>query len=350
VLFLNRCSPKNFQSLSKFIWRFFIINKISIFALLFLISISLSGQGEWKIFNKENSGLPSNSIRLVVQDRCGNYWIATTDSGLVKFDGKNWEVFNKRNSGLPHNYVYAIDFDKEDNLWIGTYGGGLAKFDGKKKWEVFNQSNSGLSDNWIYSLIIDKQSTIWIGTFTGGLVKFDGKNWVVYNKFNSPLTQNKVTYLFIDDNDLLWVGTAERMFWIKDTLWINEKEMNYNSVDDACYWITSDKKGKIIFSYKFGSIVIYENEQFTIYNESNSEMPYQGFYGIACDSNGVIWAGTFGQGILKFYDGKWEPIRSKNSKLSDDMIFNIYIDRKGNIWFSTYRGGISIFNEIKIIL
>ncbi|NJD23539.1 MAG: hypothetical protein FIA82_12885, partial [Melioribacter sp.] len=40
----------------------------------------------WKHFDKENSGLPTNTIRCVTQDPKGIYWIGTWDAGLVKFD------------------------------------------------------------------------------------------------------------------------------------------------------------------------------------------------------------------------------------------------------------------------
>ena len=66
----------------------------------------INAQSEnWTHFNTNNSGLPTNSIRLVVQDKNGVYWIGTYDAGLVRFDGKTWKVYNTSNSKLPHNYV-----------------------------------------------------------------------------------------------------------------------------------------------------------------------------------------------------------------------------------------------------
>jgi len=47
----------------------------------------------FKNFNSEN-GLPENVIRCVIQDKDGFVW-ATTEGGLVRFDGYNFEIFRK---------------------------------------------------------------------------------------------------------------------------------------------------------------------------------------------------------------------------------------------------------------
>ena len=81
-------------------------------------SVSFLQTDNWKHFDKENSGLPTNTIRCVTQDQKGIYWIGTWDAGLVKFDGKNWTVYNTKNSGLPNNCVYSITFDKKENFTL----------------------------------------------------------------------------------------------------------------------------------------------------------------------------------------------------------------------------------------
>ena len=234
--------------------------------LFFLNSISFSQLEMWKHYDKTNSGLPTNCIRQVVQDKKGIYWIATLDSGLVRFDGKNWKVYNKSNSPIPHNYIYSIDFDKFGYIWIGTYGGGLVRFNGKDDWKIFNESNSGLPCNWIYTVAIDKYSNVWIGTSNGGFAIYNRKKWKVYNTENSILKEHKVTYIYFDKYNDAWIGTSGLMYRIKKGKWFSEEQFNYDSVDDACYWITEDGNKNVYFCYKFGSIVFYDWKKFTIYS------------------------------------------------------------------------------------
>jgi hypothetical protein len=48
--------------------------------------------------------------------------------GLAKFDGVKWTVYNKKNSGLPSDDINAIVIDEQGNKWIGTREGGLAVY------------------------------------------------------------------------------------------------------------------------------------------------------------------------------------------------------------------------------
>lgn len=60
---------------------------IKILLTLFLWnSVSFLQTNNWKHFDKDNSGLPTNTIRCVTQDRKGIYWIGTWDAGAVKDD------------------------------------------------------------------------------------------------------------------------------------------------------------------------------------------------------------------------------------------------------------------------
>ena len=313
---------------------------------IFVLVNCINAQSEtWTHFNKDNSGLPTNSIRLVVQDKNGVYWIGTYDAGLVRFDGKTWKVYNTSNSKLPHNYVYSIAFDHNQNLWIGTYGGGVAMFNGKNKWTIYNVSNSGLPGNWIYSVVVDKKSFVWISASSAGLARFDGRKWKVYNFQNSRLT-SKVTILFVDKNNTKWVGTSDSIFQItNNNKWKSEKEFGYFSNDYAAYWITSGRDGRILISYKYGSIVIYDGKEFKIYNTDNSKIPLNGFYSICEDQYRIIWCGNFGQGIVRFDGNDFKLINSTNSEIKDNLVFNIYPDSKNNKWFSTFYSGIFIYNE-----
>jgi ligand-binding sensor domain-containing protein len=309
-------------------------------------SVSFSQDNTWKHFDKANSGLPTNTIRCVTQDSRGIYWIATWDSGLVKYDGKKWTVFNTQNSGLPNNCVYSITFDKKGKLYIGTMGGGLAIFDGKSKWKIYDVKNSKIPENWIYSVALDKKSNIWVGTFSEGLGVFDGKQWKAYNKTNSILLDNKVTYIDIDKFDNKILATQRELVFIIDDEWKSESDMKIDSLDYIAYWISTTADGKKLISYKYGGgIVLFDGKNFQSFKKNNSTIPIEGFYSAVEDKKKIIYAGSFGEGVVSFDGIKWTLWDKSNSPLKDNLIFNIYVDSKNNKWFSTYFGGLSIYNE-----
>lgn len=313
-----------------------------------LISISRVEAGEWKFFNKDNSGISSNSIRQVVQDKKGNYWIASIDNGLIKFDGKKWTSYNTSNSKIPNNYIFYLTTDKYDNLWIGTFGGGLVKFDGKKKWKVYNSKNSGLPNDWIYAITIDKQNKIWIGTYSEGLVRFHNNKWKVYNNSNSILTSNKITALACDKKNNLWIATSDSLFFLEKNNLKTQSMISYSAVDETPYSIAAGDNN-VYIAYKFGGITVYDGNNFKIFKK-DSGLPIEGFYSVVVDRNKNVFASSFGLGVLKYTDGVWNHINSKNSELKEDTIFSTFVDSNNTKWFCTLNSGLCLFNEDSIAL
>ena len=57
----------------------------------------------------------------MIEDSKGNHWFVL-NNGLGKFDGQNWKYFTK-DSGLPSNRIFSIIEDKNGNIWFGSYKG-----------------------------------------------------------------------------------------------------------------------------------------------------------------------------------------------------------------------------------
>jgi len=115
------------------------IHTIVSLALIFISTNFLFSQTqEWIVYTN------GKYINCLADE--GEYlWVGTEHGGLVKLNKSNGDfiIYDKLNSGLPSNWVNAIAIDGQGNKWIGTNGGGLAKFDGVS-WTVYNSSNSGL--------------------------------------------------------------------------------------------------------------------------------------------------------------------------------------------------------------
>lgn len=77
---------------------------------------------------KENSLARIYSIN---QDKVGNVWVGTIDSGVWKYNPGTQNLTNYTTQhGLPSNAVTVIYKDKKEELWFGTTKG-LFKFDGQ---------------------------------------------------------------------------------------------------------------------------------------------------------------------------------------------------------------------------
>lgn len=90
-------------------------------------------QGAWQHFDQNNSALPHDDIATLLPDDTGGLWIATQNrfendvsGGLVYRNAQGeWRIFNTHNSGLPHDAIATLLSDGKSGLWVGTHFGGL---------------------------------------------------------------------------------------------------------------------------------------------------------------------------------------------------------------------------------
>ena len=129
-------------------------------------------EGKWQNFSEADSGLIDNTVNTITEDSEGKIWFAT-NKGLSVFDGKGWMSFTPFNSRIPDSPITAIAVDREGNRWMGTWGEGLCAFKKNGEWQTYTSKNSGIQDNRISTLIFDHKSNLWIGT-PSGLTMFPG--------------------------------------------------------------------------------------------------------------------------------------------------------------------------------
>jgi sugar lactone lactonase YvrE len=94
-----------------------------------------------------------------------------------------------------------------------------------------------------------------------------------------------------------------------------------------------------------------QTAEWTVYNTSNSGLPYNGATALAVDAQGNIWVGTGrwyafeGGGLAKFDGENWTVYNTSNSDLPNNDHTGLSIDAEGNIWSGT-ESGLSKFDEV----
>ena len=89
----------------------------------------------------------------VAVDSKGVVWVGTYSNGVSSFDGKSWTTYDRTNSKLSSNHVRVLAVDGQDRLWAGTEYG-LDIFDGKD-FTVYRMDNSDVLDNEIDALAVN---------------------------------------------------------------------------------------------------------------------------------------------------------------------------------------------------
>ena len=75
--------------------------------------------GQGKSFSNITSKISSPSFWDVLEDRRGNLWFATRDSGVYYYDGKTFQHFTTR-EGLASDQALHIYEEKTGNIWFVT--------------------------------------------------------------------------------------------------------------------------------------------------------------------------------------------------------------------------------------
>jgi len=161
-----------------------------------------------------------NQVNMLYESKTGEIYVATFTDGLFiipnnlknVYDTRQWIHIDKMHSGIPSDNVYGITEDKSGNIWLGTYTG-VSRYDPQTK-KINNvyvsPSGTAASPYILRTLFSDEKNVIWCGTDEGLVLIKDNK---VVNKYISndsdtnSLSNNRVTVIYGDRNNNIWVGT-----------------------------------------------------------------------------------------------------------------------------------------------
>ncbi|MCF6240490.1 MAG: ATP-binding protein [Bacteroidales bacterium] len=162
-----------------------------------------------------NKDLPDMTIRYIVQDDEGNYYVATRQTGVYKLskEHKVIERFNTSN-GLSSNYVLSLKFQNR-TLYVSTKGG----IDIIKNNKIIKQyrDKTGLADNLVFDLYIDG-NVIWAATIRG-LSRIQNDKIINFSKSNG-LKLSKIFSVIEDNYGYLWLPT------VKGLMRVEKKQLN----------------------------------------------------------------------------------------------------------------------------
>ena len=125
------------------------------------------------------------NITTITSDK-SFFWLGTNDAGIIRMDRKTGEqvVFDRNNSGIATNTMVSSLVSRDGTVWFGTYEGGLIRFRGGA---ITNFRSSGkpgeLANNNIWSICEDRQGNIWIGTLGSGVQRITRAG-----RFDTPIT------------------------------------------------------------------------------------------------------------------------------------------------------------------
>ena len=226
----------------------------------------------------------------VLEDRKGNIWFASRDSGVYCYNGKSFQHFTTKD-GLASNMALHIYEDRAGTIWFGA-----SRYDGKSFRNY--TTKDGFPSNSIRLLLEDKTGKFWFGAQGEDMFVYDGKTFTVL-KNKDGKAFNNVWSIIEDKKGNIWFGA--------DGLWRYDGRTFTKVSQKGTYIIIEDKKGNIWTTGEVNDVwtlsrydakSLYSKKPTVTEIKSQSVM----LLGILEDSKGNIWFGS-GGGVYR-YDGK----------------------------------------------
>lgn len=318
-----------------------------------------------------DSLLISGKILSLAIDNFGFLWIGTANAGLYKAkiineNGSikvvNHFISGATSSGLFSNEIHVIYEDRNFNLWIGT-GQGLNLFQAKKNRFIGFQNNpsdpGSLTHNSIYSIYLDNVGSLWVGTMYGlnriSMKTFTIERFYLNETNNRSLPHNTVRAIIEDNNSNLLIGTLGGLaiynrqsndfiryrYALHDQFGLNNDFVNCLICDkQGNVWIGTDKGGINKYNINQKPFEYFENE-----SQNSNSLSHNTINSIYED-NSNIWIGTAGGGLNKYIKSEkkfvhYNNIPQNSNSISSNFITSIHRDELGNLWVATWGGGLN---------
>ena len=299
------------------------------------------GAGLMRINDKQE--LTDNYIYDLESDDAGNIWLGT-DNGINIIQPENDRIELNQLSvkdGLPDFIVQCLEKDNKGNMWIGLYENGVCKVDLKsRKIEVPQPLR-----NWRYGPVNDLlaiDNRICIATDGKGILSYDlnfNQNLKFIKSDNADLS--RVKKLFSDKESNVWLVSQHEVSLSLGTKLEITSEIDGKEIRKV-HALTTAKDGKVWFGndegvFCFDPKAKIEHQQLKYYS-IGLDLKHQKIMSLFADHSGMIWAGTFGQGVIRLDPKTGNHIQfDEKDGLANSNILAIEGDEKA-IWFATLGG------------
>ena len=280
---------------------------------------------------QREQGLPQNSVHALAQTSEGYIWIGS-DDGVARFDGVRFVSFGLR-EGLRSGRVRVLLSTADGSLWIGTLGGGVTRLH-EGQFTTWTLADSLPSDS-ITALAEDGEHRVWIGTEAGLIIWQNGH--LAPLPAASDFRGKTVTAIGPGAKGSMWLALAgSGVFHYQSSRFDQLNDSIMESLLSDAHSLLEDARGRLWIGTGNDFVLCHEGSDWRRYRIARRLVrPFVG--SLSIQTNGTVWAGSIGEGLFQFQEGKLSSITTTNG-LADNAIEALLVDNENNLWVGTSAG------------
>lgn len=311
----------------------------------------------------------TDQIRMIRKDREGNFWFLTNNKGIYYYRTKEnstsyFCMSGKQQTALHSNTVADVVEDNNNFAWIIYADGVIDKFNIRSGAVVFRSNvlakkNNGKPE--IYSGTVDGRNNLWMFAFESpaGVYRYNLNSGTLDNFSTEStgirLNSNIINTIVTGDDGKIWIGTDHGGINLIDPLknsiqYLLNREDDAKSIRGNSVNLYKDNTG-IIWAGTFKQGVSYYHKgiiQFPLirhYLSDPASLPYEDVDCFAEDNNGNFWIATNGGGLINYNSVTKKYTRYKHdpndpNSLTNNVVISLCIDHEHKLWIGTYFGGL----------
>ena len=315
----------------------------------------------------------SNDLTSIKKDADGNFWFLTVRRGIYRYEPKTqtttfYNTLPKSPIKLYSSYVADVVPGLHDRMWIVYYDGVIDELDTRTN-QIMQRNNSLYTANngkgKSYSAMMDNNQNLWIYVNEDpiGVFAYNTKTTALQHFFKGApgisLNSNIINSIVQGDNNI-WIGTDHGGINMVNIAthsisYILNRPDDLRSIPGNSATLFKDNTG-IIWAGTFKQGISYYHKgiiQFPLvrhFDVDNTTLPNDDVDSFVEDAAGNLWIGTNGGGLV-FYDSKTKKYTqykhdpNNPNSLTNDIVISVCMDHNHQLWIGTYFGGLDRFDS-----
>ncbi|MEO6632911.1 MAG: two-component regulator propeller domain-containing protein, partial [Mucilaginibacter sp.] len=312
-------------------------------------------------------------VTRILRSGKSDVWFLCPQAGLYRYNElkkttRRYYHHHNSNPSLYSNSVTDIVQDTTGNIWLAYDDGVVEMFDIKRNaityhTDIFNKAANNKNKN--YSITVDSDGDLWVfnSNSESGAYYYSPQTGrfqhITKESAGMRLTSNIITNIIQGDDGLMWISTDHGGINVLDKknfriTYLLNREDDAKSLGQNTATLYKDNTG-IIWAGTFKEGISYYHKniiRFPLYRHFASDPESLSFEDVDKfieDKNGNLWIGTNGGGLIYFNrgTGKYKQYKhdpENTNSLNNDIIVSLCIDREQKLWIGTYFGGLDCFD------